>query len=119
MKFKHLFWPVVGLFLVACQEAPTPDGSASGTAAAPEPQSGEVIYNRFCFSCHAAGIAGAPQTGSVQAWEDRLAKGRAVLLQSTIDGMTPGMPPMGLCAQCTEAELEAAIDYMLPGGGGS
>jgi len=73
-----------------------------------------VIYNRFCFSCHAAGIAGAPKTGVSEAWAPRLAKGRAALLQATIQGVAPGMPPMGLCMQCTEGELAAAIDYMLP-----
>ena len=49
-----------------------------------------------------------------EAWNSRLAKGRAALLQTTIDGIPPGMPAMGLCMQCTEEELVAAIDYMLP-----
>ena len=87
--------------------------TAAGQVAAP-PDPGETIYNRFCFSCHAAGVAGAPRTGVPEAWNARLAKGRAALLQSTIDGMPPGMPAMGLCMQCTEEELVAAIDYMLP-----
>ena len=119
MKSKHLFLSPLLVLLFACQESAAPSATVGGAASAPEPESGEVIYNRFCFSCHAAGIAGAPKTGSPEAWAERLTKGRAALLQSTIDGIMPGMPPMGLCAQCSEAELQAAIDYMLPGGGGS
>ena len=101
------------VMLVACEQDPQ---SAAGVAKSvePPPPPGEVTYNRFCFSCHAAGIAGAPKTGLAEAWEARLAKGRAALLQSTIVGIAPGMPPKGLCAQCTEDELAAAIDYMLP-----
>jgi cytochrome c5 len=66
----------------------------------------------FCFSCHAAGIAGAPKAGDVEAWAPRVAKGQALLLKSTVEGMPSGMPPMGLCAQCTEEQLSAAIDLM-------
>lgn len=100
------------LTLAACEQR-SEAGDASGQAEAPPP-AGEVTYNRFCFSCHAAGIAGAPKAGLAEAWEARLAKGRAALLQSTIDGMPPAMPAMGLCMQCTEDDLAAAIDYMLP-----
>jgi len=74
---------------------------------------GEQTYTRFCFSCHAAGIAGAPRTGDRDAWASRVAKGRDVLLQATIEGVPPGMPPKGLCAQCSDEELAAAIDYMI------
>ncbi len=96
--------------LAGCGDAPT--GPTAGAARAPS--TGEEVYNRFCFSCHAAGIAGAPRTGVAEAWAPRLAKGRAVLLESTIRGMPPGMPAMGLCAQCSNEELQAAIDHMLP-----
>lgn len=74
---------------------------------------GEDIYNKFCFSCHAAGVAGAPMVGDKDAWSMRSAKGSDLLLLSTIEGMPPGMPPMGLCAACTEQDLAAAIEYML------
>ncbi|HEX7037175.1 MAG TPA: c-type cytochrome [Pseudomonadales bacterium] len=74
---------------------------------------GEQVYIRYCFSCHAAGVAGAPRVGDGAAWAERLQKGRPALLQSTITGVPPGMPPKGLCTQCSEEELAAALDYMI------
>lgn len=89
-----------------------PAGSSAQTAAAGAID-GEQIYNRYCFSCHAAGVAGAPKVGVAEAWVPRVAKGPAALLASTITGVPPGMPPNGLCGSCSDAELTAAIDYML------
>lgn len=84
--------------------------SGTSTAAAP---AGETTYQRFCFSCHAAGVAGAPRMGDVAAWAPRIAKGEDALLATTIDGLPPGMPPKGLCAQCTEDDLRDALRYMV------
>lgn len=88
--------------------APPSAGEAQNLA-----QAGEEVYNRFCFSCHAGGVAGAPRPGDSEAWAPRIAKGRELLLKSVRDGMPPGMPPMGLCMSCSDAELNAAIEHML------
>ena len=99
-----------GLCLAACAEdsgAPQADGEAAAKAQ----RSGEAVYQRYCFSCHAAGVAGAPKTGDAEAWAPRMAKGRDALLRSTIDGMA-GMPAMGLCFDCSEAELADAIGHL-------
>lgn len=74
---------------------------------------GEQTYNRYCFSCHAAGVAGAPRVGDPEAWAPRIEKGRDALLQSTIDGIPPGMPARGLCSECSDAQLADSIDYMI------
>ena len=74
---------------------------------------GEQIYLNTCFSCHAAGVAGAPKVGNAEAWAPRIAKGPEALLAATIEGITPGMPPKGLCMDCTDEELAQAIDYMI------
>ncbi len=74
---------------------------------------GETTYQRYCFSCHASGAAGAPRVGDAEAWALRTEKGEDVLLASTIEGMPPGMPPRGMCLQCSDEDLAAAIDYML------
>lgn len=113
MKYLWLSWLVLGL--AGCGEA-TQSNAGVAEAAAPvqPPHPGEDTYNKFCFSCHAAGIAGAPRTGDAAAWAPRLAKGDAALLEATVEGIPPGMPAKGLCMQCTEEQLAAAIDFMAP-----
>lgn len=107
-----LLWGIC-LGLVACGgESGAPE--AGGEAAAKVHRSGEAIYQRYCFSCHAAGVAGAPRTGDAEVWSPRMAKGREALLRSTIDGMV-GMPAMGLCFDCSEQELADAISHMSGG----
>jgi cytochrome c5 len=99
---------LVMMVLAACG-GETSSGGEDGVAAHP----GGLTYTRFCFSCHAAGIAGAPRTGDAVAWAPRIAKGREALLITTIEGVPPGMPPRGLCARCTDEELADAVDYMI------
>jgi cytochrome c5 len=45
-------------------------------------------------------------------WAPRLAKGEALLLDVTRTGIVPTMPPMGMCQQCSDEELLAAIRFM-------
>lgn len=89
------------------------NSGTGGVAGVVDKHPGEETYNRFCFSCHAAGVAGAPKFGDVEAWAPRLAKGRELLLKSTREGITPGMPAMGLCTSCTAEDLENVVDYMI------
>jgi cytochrome c5 len=88
-------------------------GSNADDAAKARPP-GELTYQRFCISCHASGISGAPPTGNAEAWRPRLAQGDAILLKHTRDGMpSGGMPPKGLCSPCSDQELADAIHYMV------
>lgn len=103
----------LALLLAACGEDPGPDATQSAAAQAPAVVDGEQIYNRSCFSCHAAGIAGAPKTGNAEAWQPLADRGMDALLASTKAGVDPGMPAMGLCRNCSDAELSAAIEHML------
>jgi len=106
-----LTWTLVcSVLLVACG-----DGNVGSQQArvAPERPPGQLTYQRFCFSCHASGSAGAPRLGDVAAWAPRIAKGDDVLLRSTIEGIPPGMPPRGLCMQCSDEELAATVQFML------
>lgn len=74
--------------------------------------SGEQGYSQFCSSCHGSGILGAPKPGDEAGWSPRLGKGLDGLLQSAIKGLG-GMPARGASA-LSDAELRAAIQYMLP-----
>ena len=68
-------------------------------------------YNMYCVGCHATGAAGAPKTGDKAAWEARLAGGIDALVASAKKGKN-AMPPMGLCADCSDDELKAIIEFM-------
>lgn len=83
-------------------------------AAAPAGGAGMAVYNRACLACHMTGAANAPKHGDKAAWEPRIAKGMDALMQSVINGV-PGtaMPPRGTCADCSDEDLQAAIEYMV------
>jgi cytochrome c5 len=85
---------------------------AEDTAVAAEPMSGEQIYQSKCIACHAAGVAGAPKVGDAAAWKPRIAQGMDTLLKHAVNGLN-AMPPKGTCANCSEDDLKAAIEFMV------
>lgn len=87
--------------------APAIDPSASA-----EPRTGEEIYNKSCTTCHSTGAAGAPKLGDAAAWAPRLEQGMETLYTHAIAGIR-GMPPRGLCMDCSDDEVKGAVDYML------
>lgn len=106
---------MVCVLMAGCDAGSGGDGGTPAAAREGEVVSreGEVVYQRYCYSCHAAGIAGAPRVGNREAWQARLDRGREALFQATLEGVPPGMPPKGLCSNCSDQELSAAIDYMI------
>jgi cytochrome c5 len=101
--------PLLLLALTGCGRSGQPDATQSGAAAVP----GQLTYQRFCGSCHGSGISGAPPAHDAEAWRPRVAQGNAVLLAHTVDGMPGnGMPPRGMCVQCTDKQLLDAIHFM-------
>lgn len=112
----------VGQVNVASEAAPAPasatatagaaPAAAGSTQAAAEPRTGEQVFNGHCMACHATGAAGAPKMGDKAAWAPRIAKGIDALLASATAGLN-AMPPKGLCMDCSDAELRAAIEYMV------
>ena len=78
-------------------------------------RSGIEVYNAHCFACHATGVSEAPLVGAEE-WQTRLnEKGAETLLANTKAGFNVVMPAMGTCMNCTDAELQAAIDYLIYG----
>ena len=75
---------------------------------------GEQIYKKSCVNCHGTGVANAPKLGDAAAWAPRIAKGNDALYNSAIKGV-PGTAMMakGTCGACSDAELEAAVDFMV------
>lgn len=77
-----------------------------------KPRDGATIYTTLCSACHATGVAGAPKTGDKAAWAPRIATGSAALLKSATEGKN-AMPARGGAADLTDAELKAAVDYLV------
>lgn len=75
---------------------------------------GQAIYEQHCVVCHQDGIAGAPKFRNEADWKPRLAqKNLDELTASAIKGLN-AMPAKGTCPECIDAEIRAAVDYMVP-----
>lgn len=90
------------------------------TPAEPPPvataMSGPQVYSSACLACHGAGIGGAPILGDAAQWAERIAQGAGTLKEHAVLGFTGStgyMPPKGGRLDLSDAEIEAAVDYML------
>lgn len=97
--------------------APTA-AAAAPASAEPAPASnataadGKGVYEKTCAVCHAAGVAGAPKVGDKAAWAPRIVTGPESLLKSALSGKN-AMPPKGGNTALSDAEIEAAVTYMV------
>lgn len=73
---------------------------------------GKAIYEATCVACHASGVANAPKLGDKAAWAPRVAGGKDGLMASVKNGKG-AMPPNASGAKLSDADISAAIDYML------
>jgi len=89
---------------------------AAAAATAAPPADGKKTYESVCIACHGAGIAGAPKFGDKAAWAPRIAQGAATLYTHAIAGFTGKggmMPAKGGMASLPDADVKAAVDYMV------
>ena len=86
--------------------------SVSGIVFADDDADGQKIYQASCQACHSTGAAGAPKLGDKEAWAPRIATGVDAMLAVAIQGKN-AMPPKGACMSCSDADLKAAIEYMV------
>jgi len=101
--------------LVPAAAAPAPSAPAASAApAAPAPGAaeGKAVYDRACIACHQAGVAGAPKFADKSAWVPRLAQGMDALYASSLKGKG-AMPPKGGQTALSDADVKAAVDYMV------
>lgn len=74
---------------------------------------GAEVYDAVCASCHAQGVAGAPQTSATDAWQQRLdERGLETLYDHAINGFN-GMPAKGGMSSLSEEQVQQAVDYIL------
>jgi cytochrome c5 len=102
--------PVAAAPAPATPAASPPTASAShGAAGAGE---GKMLYEHVCVACHGAGVAGAPKFGDKSAWAPRIAQGVDTLYTHALKGKG-AMPPKGGQLATPDAEIKAAVDYMV------
>jgi cytochrome c5 len=85
-------------------------------AAAPKAGGGEGTYKTSCAACHSAGIAGAPKSGDKAAWAPRIAQGKDTLYKHAVlgfQGKGGVMPAKGGNTSLSDADVKAAVDYMI------
>jgi len=87
-------------------------------AAAPSAQAvavkadGKKVYESTCITCHGTGVANAPKFGDKNAWAMHLMHGTEHVYENALKG-TGAMPPRGGNLTLSDAEVKAAVDYML------
>ncbi|HKH20340.1 MAG TPA: c-type cytochrome, partial [Gammaproteobacteria bacterium] len=95
----------------------SPEATAGGGSAQ---ASGQQTFAQVCSSCHQSGAMGAPKFGSKADWAPRIKKGKQTLYTHAINGFK-AMPPKGGQPSLSDADVKAAVDYMVAevsGGGG-
>jgi cytochrome c5 len=128
MLKKTLFPMMLVALLAACggkqeaapaaapaQAAPTQAVAAAAPAPAENAQ-GEKVFKGTCALCHQTGAGGAPVVANKGDWAPRIAQGKETLYTHAISGYTGqkgAMPPKGANASLADADVKAAVDYMV------
>ena len=112
---------VTYMFNLGAAEAKVPQAAAPAapatTAAAATPAKadagkGKAVYEANCTVCHGTGIAGAPKAGDKAAWAPRLKTGMEALYATSLKGKG-AMPPKGGNLSLADADVKAAVDYLV------
>lgn len=90
--------------------APTPAAEPAPAPVATAAADGKGLYDKACFACHAAGVAGAPKFGDKAAWAPYIAQGMDNMVKIAISGKG-AMPPKG-GTSASDEEIRAAVQYM-------
>jgi cytochrome c5 len=75
-------------------------------------EDGKHIYTENCSVCHESGFQHAPKPGDVTAWKPMVDAGFLDTYINVITGRK-GHPLRGACSNCSDAEIKAAVKYMM------
>ncbi len=129
MRTQLLILPLLAGLLAACgkTEHPTPAAAPApapvATAPAPATQAdtarGAAVFKNTCAMCHQTGVAGAPKLGDKADWAPRIAQGPDLLYKHATEGFSGdkgAMPAKGGNPSLSDAEVKAAVDYIVEQG---
>ena len=91
---------------------PPPAPPAAAAAGGKSAGAGKKTFDTVCTACHGTGVLGAPKFGDKAAWAPRIAQGKDKLYQSALHGKN-AMPAKGGNAALPDADVKAAVDYMV------
>ncbi|QMT40926.1 c-type cytochrome [Neisseria shayeganii] len=99
------------------------EAAASGeqsAAAGDSSATGKAVFDKLCVACHAANstFPNSPKITHNDDWAPRIAQGRETLLKNAIQGFKT-MPAKGGDPSLSDAEVEAAVAYMVNQSGGT
>ena len=97
--------------LAACDKPAPPAAGNAAPALKPADPKLAKLYEQTCKGCHTNPATGAPQAGDRRAWQPRLAQGMDRVMDHVVNGYN-GMPPLGSCQDCGEAEFKQLIAFM-------
>lgn len=93
-------------------EAPMPEPKAETAPSAPlAADAGQKRYEATCKICHDSGMLDAPKLSDKANWQARIAKGKDTLYTHSIKGFNK--MPAQATGDVSEAEVKAAVDYMI------
>jgi cytochrome c5 len=93
---------------LAEEQAATAEAVPAGEVAA----DGAAVYDGLCKACHAAGVAQAPIPGSEQMAAREAERGLDGMVENVLNGLN-AMPPRGGNPSLTDAQIQAAVEFML------
>ena len=73
---------------------------------------GKAIYASDCAACHDTGVTGAQKLTDTAAWTTLIKQGKEYLYKAAIEGSFGG-PPRGGNDKLSDADVKAAVDYMV------
>lgn len=109
----------IKIMAVPAPVTPAPSRTDEGmeqAAVAPDLVTGEKVYKSTCSICHKSGLKGAPRMGIKEDWEARLTQSNEILYEHAVNGFRGKkgfMPSRGSNSKLSDAEVRAAVDYMV------
>lgn len=101
--------------LVKAERLPVPD--------VPVIQRGAAVWDNNCRICHGTGNFGTPKITGSKFWAPRIEKGLPVLFSHAINGflspMGGNMPAKGGNTELSDADVKAAVRFMVYHSGGA